>query len=452
MKKYSPDIPHLYVRRKTFVFRLVIPAHLRSLAGKSEFKASLKTKDLSVAMKQYGEVEPYYQSLMEKLRNGEDLTNYSELSYEELMLMAQGTGRIYKPLDQLIQNPAQLIQTHSEWTKAGKPKGREFSSYFGTAEATMKLSNLVAFYEDDQVHMLSSLNDRERSKKLTPLKNAVTQLMSFLGKDTDLSSLDRQQARNFHRHLKNKIATQEIKANTASKYITHLRVLIKTYKNAHDDETETVFDGLNFTAQENARPPFTIDFLNERWFKKDAFTQLNPCAKALLFAVIDTGCSFKELCGLDPEKDIRLNVAIPHIIIQGNEHRQLKTTHRKRTIPLTGYSLRAFKTFPVGFTQYATDNGPSNASGLINKYMQNNGLLETDQHSVYSLRHTFKDRLRKHGIPEELQHDLMGHKDQGMGSHYGNGYPLEETVTYLQRMSADWKYLSLNDKENRLPR
>ncbi|WP_420801485.1 DUF6538 domain-containing protein [Pseudochrobactrum algeriensis] len=48
----------MYVRRKTFVFRLVIPAHLRSLAGKSEFKASLKTKDLSVAMKQYGEVEP----------------------------------------------------------------------------------------------------------------------------------------------------------------------------------------------------------------------------------------------------------------------------------------------------------------------------------------------------------------------------------------------------------
>jgi putative transposase len=45
LKRFSPDLPHLYLRGKSFVFRLVIPAHLRGLAGKSEFKISLKTKD-----------------------------------------------------------------------------------------------------------------------------------------------------------------------------------------------------------------------------------------------------------------------------------------------------------------------------------------------------------------------------------------------------------------------
>ncbi|MDR2311150.1 MAG: phage integrase SAM-like domain-containing protein [Brucellaceae bacterium] len=440
MKRFSPDLPHLYLRGKNFVFRLAIPVHLRGLAGKSEFKVSLKTKDRLTALRKYGEIEPYYQNLMEKLRAGETLTSASDLSYEEIVQMASIQGRTYNPIDQLIQNPAKFMQTHSEWSKAGKPQGPELQSYFGTATSTIRLSGLVAFYEEDQVHLLSSYKGRERSKKITPLQNAVKQLSAFLGKDIELESLTRQQARDFHNSLKAKIASQKIKANTASKYITHMRVLIKTYKLAHDDESETVFDGLNFMVNDNARPPFSIDFLNERWFKDDAFAELNPCAKALLFAVIDTGCSFKELCGLNSDQDIKLTAAVPHIIIQENQNRQLKTTHRKRVIPLVGYSLRSFQAFPQGFTHYATGNGPSNASGLINKFMKNNGLLETNEHTVYSLRHTFKDRMRKHRLPEELQNDLMGHKAQGMGAHYGNGHSLEDTVTFMQQMVHDWKY------------
>lgn len=323
MKRFSPDLPHLYVRRKNFVFRLVIPAHLRGLAGKSEFKVSLKTKDNLTALRKYGEVEPYYQNLMEKLRRGETLTSASDLSYEEIVQMASIKGRTYKPIDQLIQNPAEFMQTHNDWSKAGKPKGPEFQSFFGTATSTIKLSGLVAFYENDQIHLLSSMNDRERSKKINPLLNAVKQLTNFLGKDIELQSLTRELARNFYDYLKTKIASQEIKANTASKYLTHMRVLIKIYKSAHDDESKTVFDDLNFKSENNANPPFSIDFLNDRWFKDDVFAQLNPCAKALLFAVIDTGCSFKELCGLNPDQDIKIAAAVPHIIIQENKNRQL---------------------------------------------------------------------------------------------------------------------------------
>lgn len=440
MKRFSPDIPHLYVQGKNFVFRLVIPAHLRSLAGKTEFKVSLKTKDHLIALRKYGEIEPYYQNLMDKLRAGETLTSANDLSYEEIVQMASIQGRVYKPIDQLFDNPTEFLQTHSEWSKAGKSQGPEFQSFFSTAKSTIKLSGLVAFYEADQIHELSRLSERERAKKINPLENAVKQLTVFLKEDIELKSLTRQQARDFHKSLKIKIASKEIKPNTASKYITHMRVLIKTYNLAHDDETETVFDGLNFKVDDNARPPFSIDFLNERWFKDDAFAELNPSAKALLFAVIDTGCSFKELCGLNPDQDIKLTAAAPHIIIQENQSRKLKTTHRKRVIPLVGYSLRSFQAFPQGFTHYATGNGPSNASGLINKFMKNNGLLETDEHTVYSLRHTFKDRMRKHRLPEELQNDLMGHKAQGMGAHYGNGHSLEDTVTFMQQMVHDWKY------------
>lgn len=203
MKRFSPDLPHLYIRGKSFVFRLVIPAHLRGLAGKSEFKVSLKTKDQLTALRKYVEVEPYYQNLMDKLRSGETLTSATDLSYEEIVQMASIQGRTYKPIDQLIQNPAEFMQTHSEWSKTGKPNGPEFQSYFGTATSTIKLSGLVAFFEADQVHELSRFSERERSKKITPLQNAVKQLTAFLGKDIELKSLTRQQARDFHKKLEN---------------------------------------------------------------------------------------------------------------------------------------------------------------------------------------------------------------------------------------------------------
>lgn len=77
--------------------------HLCSLAGKSEFEASLKTKDFSLALEKHGEVEPYYQNLMEKHRGSKNHTSASDLSYEVPVRMAAMQGRTYKPIDELIK-------------------------------------------------------------------------------------------------------------------------------------------------------------------------------------------------------------------------------------------------------------------------------------------------------------------------------------------------------------
>lgn len=118
MVKPPSNIPHLYLRGKNFVFRLVIPTHLRSLAGKSEFKTSFKTKDFTLALKKYGEAEPYYQSLMRKLRHDESLAASSDLSYEVRMAAMQ--GRTYKPIDELIKKPNDFMQTYSDWSNRAK--------------------------------------------------------------------------------------------------------------------------------------------------------------------------------------------------------------------------------------------------------------------------------------------------------------------------------------------
>ena len=65
-------------------------------------------------------------------------------------------------------------------------------------------------------------------------------------------------------------------------------------------------------------------------------------------------------------------------------------------------------------------------------YFRENDLKPTPAHSLYSLRHTFKDRLRDAGAPEEVIDELMGHKKSG--PKYGRGHMLENKYEWLKRI------------------
>ena len=76
---------------------------------------------------------------------------------------------------------------------------------------------------------------------------------------------------------------------------------------------------------------------------------------------------------------------------------------------------------------------PDTASTTINKYLRENDLKPTPNHSLYSLRHTFKDRLRDAGAPEEVIDELMGHKKSG--PKYGRGHMLEKKHEWLRKIA-----------------
>lgn len=62
---------------------------------------------------------------------------------------------------------------------------------------------------------------------------------------------------------------------------------------------------------------------------------------------------------------------------------------------------------PDGFPRYM-DKNPQ-ASAVINKFLRNKFDLKSGQ-SLYSLRHTFKDRLRTIRCQDEISARLMGHE------------------------------------------
>jgi integrase len=56
--------------------------------------------------------------------------------------------------------------------------------------------------------------------------------------------------------------------------------------------------------------------------------------------------------------------------------------------------------------------------------MRENGLMETPEHTLYGLRHSFEDRMLDRDVDERIRRDLMGHALDRQ--RYGKGASLEK--------------------------
>lgn len=176
------------------------------------------------------------------------------------------------------------------------------------------------------------------------------------------------------------------------------------------------------------RPPFKIEWIKDKILAPDALRGLNTEARCILLGMVNTGYRPSEGASLTAAQ-IRLDDNIPYISIEP-VGRTLKTDSSRRVIPLIGVSLEAFRECPNGFPRYADNPG---LSDTINKYLRENGLLQTEKHSLYSLRHSFEDRMLAAGIDERIRRDLLGHSLNR--ERYGAGASLDHVYTLLKPLA-----------------
>jgi integrase len=96
-----------------------------------------------------------------------------------------------------------------------------------------------------------------------------------------------------------------------------------------------------------------------------------------------------------------------------------------------GVALMAMRAQPEGFPRYR-DKADS-LSALVNKALEVRGLRPEPGQSLYSLRHTFEDRLTAVEAPEKVVAALMGHKWHR--PRYGLGPSLEQKREWLKRIA-----------------
>jgi len=264
-----------------------------------------------------------------------------------------------------------------------------------------------------------------------PRKAAIANLISCIG-DKPMREVTRADILKFRDWWMDRIQTEELGPNGANKNFVQLKTIFETV-NEHLDlgiDTKLLFKKLLLEENwDTTRRPFETAYIREVLLNPENLSGLPEQAKWILYAVAETGAGISEQLGLFPE-DIHLDCDIPYIEIVPRHKKALKTRYRKRIIPLIGFALDAFKACPNGFDQYR--DRPDQLSFILGSYLRNRKLLPSENHTVYSLRHSFQDRLLAANAPDRVQADLMGHKFSRPT--YGDGASLNQKKEWLDRI------------------
>ena len=269
--------------------------------------------------------------------------------------------------------------------------------------------------------------DQSRRWK-NPIKKAVKNFIDVVG-DKAMSEIIPDDILDFRDWWSDRMQEEGLSANSANKDLIHLGKVLKTVNRMKRLNLNLPLGGLSFKEDDGeVRCPFSDKWIKERLLADGALDGLNEEARAILLIMINTGARPSEIAGLRAQ-DIRLTHNTPHISIEPYAGHKLKTKTSKRELPLTGVSLEAMRGFPHGFPRYAKSS--ASLSGTVNKYLRDNHLKETERTTMYSLRHSFEDRmLSKPSVDERIRRDLMGHS---LGrERYGVGATLDHAEHLLQ--------------------
>jgi integrase len=421
------------------MFRRRVPKELEHLDHRREIRTSLKTKDEHVAALKAREINDKLEAYWGALQRGEEAKTPFE-RYLAAVETARSFGYRYRPIDELISSglgvdlEGRILA--AEQVVMSAPAAAE--ALLGTTpEPLLMLSGLYDEYAAHNALKLSGMSAKQRHIHEGQRRTAVKYLMEVLKGDKAVSQLVRKDALDFKAWWIKKVEADGLTIEAPNKSFSNLKGMLTVVDNALQTDYSSVWTKLNLkpTTKTKAkpRPPYPLDFIQNALLAPGALDGMNFQARMVLYFMVETGLRPSEIVNLQRQY-ILLDHPIPHVVIEEREDRVLKTDASVRTIPLVGVSLWAAKQCPDGFPAYF-DNSDS-LSACVNSYLRENNLRPTGRHSLYSLRHSFQDRILAAKALDRVQADLMGHAFDR--EKYGEGSTLEAKLELLESIRFEW--------------
>lgn len=413
-------------RNETLHIRKRVPRRYRSVEEREFFWVSLHTDSEAVARQKAPIIWAEMIEAWEAKLAGD--TSDADARIAAVKNLAATRGYRYLPVASVARLPMAELLDRSERivTPSGKVDLIEADALLGLLdepEVTVTKA-LEQFWTIAKAKILGKSEDQIRRWE-NPRKKAVANFVKIMG-NLPIASITTYDMVRFREWWVDRIAAGEVSANSANKDLIHLTAMIREVARANDLKLSFSTEKLMLDeGKKNQRPAFSPDWIKDRLLAPNALDGLNAEARCIMLGMVNTGYRPSEGAMLTAAQ-IRLDAPVPYIQIEA-VGRQLKSHNAERRIPLTGISLEAFRQFPNGFPRYA-DN-PS-LSDTVNKFLRENKLMETDQHTLYGLRHSFEDRLLAAGVDERIRRDLMGHSLDR--ERYGKGATLEHLVALLE--------------------
>lgn len=359
-------------------------------------------------------------------------TSDAESRFAAAKELAAVRGHRYLPAAKVAQLPREdLLARVEAITKAdGQPDMIEAAALLGGAkEPKITVERALALYwELAREKTIGKSEDQQRRWK-NPRIKAVKNFVEVVGNKA-IADITGDDMLDFRGWWIEKLETDGLTPNSANKDLIHLGDVLKTVNRMKRLRLVLPLTDLSFKeAEAKQRPPFSDTWINDKLMAPGALDGLNTDARGILLGMVNTGYRPSEGAMLTADQ-IHLSGKVPHITIEPVD-RQLKSAYARRVIPLVGVSLEAFRANPDGFPRYRASN--ASLSATVNKFLRENGLLETPGHSMYSLRHAFEDRMLAAGFDDRIRRDLFGHRLDR--ERYGKGATLEHMKGLLQAIA-----------------
>ena len=423
---------YIFIRGNNYYYRRRVPEYISEYENRKIIKVSLGTKDEKEATRKAAIYNDYIEDYWRSLIKGGGKCD-AEAEYRTAIKLAKAHGFAYKNAVDVAKEPLEeIVERLQTATKAIKQPETVSSLLGGVEQPKILLCECIDKFWPLCTDRLVNKSDDQIRKWKNPRRAVMSSFVAVTG-DKSLKDVTRADILQYRQWWMDRIESGEVVAATVNKNMIYVKYILRIVGIFYEIDTDfdLLFSKIRLKELEQSRPPFEASFVQNTFLAPGSMKTLNAEARLLIFAMADTGARESELIGLR-EEDIFLCDSIPYIWIRAQKNRALKTITSERKIPLVGASLHAFQQLPGGFTHY---RNADTASTTINKYLRENDLKPTPNHSLYSLRHTFKDRLRDAQAPEEIIDELMGHKKSG--PKYGRGHIMERKYDWMKKIAFE---------------
>jgi integrase len=424
-------VKYLFLRGDVYVYIRKVPSDLVSLEKRKFIKVSLKTSDYDEAVvrniKVNKETEKYFETLIASGANTSDRDRYNKA-----VKRAQYLGLTYKNATEISTGPFDDVQNRLEIAEKHIDNPAVIEAVLGGVDLPkIRLSNLTSLYFDLAKGDVKDKNAAQLRIWKNSRTNAVKNLIGVAG-DRVITELTTNDGLNFRDYWLERLSDEGLSPETANKQFGHIDRMTKEVCEHNRLTFSPIFSGLRFKDVTSKKPrlPFTTDFILNKLLVPGTLKGLSEAGQLLIHLMAETGARPAELIGVDVEQELYLDQEIPYFHIKKNGIRTLKTRNSEREIPLIGYSLEAAKNGAFNSFKKYHENSIS-LTNLIGLYFRRQNLLPSDQHTLYSLRHSFEDRMTAADVPERIKAQLMGH--QYVRPTYGQGGTLGKRLEWMKK-------------------
>lgn len=459
MKK--PDRYLQLYRGRWRYFRRVPKAYAK-FDSRGVIQIALGTSNIEIARIRRDGFEEADNLYWSSLAVGED-AGRTATRYEAAQARAKALGFTFRSLEDLVENaPVEELvgRIRSLKRETGAPRPADADAVLGTVDVPrMRLSKAYDLYIEKCAAEALAGKSPKQAKTYKKVKLRAVNNFIKLNGDLYLDEITDAHAQRVHDwwsdRITGKVGGKRMSGNSGNRDLGNLRRLYRdVFKRLGDRKRPNPFDGLSFQdpkrLQED-RPSFPVSWVRDKLLIADSYGPapgnrrsrgLNVEALKIFLACIETGCRPSELCNIVAER-IHLDHEIPHIEVDYDDDREIKTDASTRKIPLVGIALEAMKRSPDGFPRYYDKE--DNFSQVILKHLRGHGLMPTRKHVAYSVRHTFEDRMKEAHIGDEMRRLLFGHSVDREA--YGEGGSLAHRQELLKRIELpyDPRLLDLMD-------